>query len=104
MGEHRTYLEDVVMNHRKIIPPDGSWLDSNGKRWCKVIFDVMTDGGTRFMRQITVTLGLHFDFYIGSYVIDHELGQPLTDEVLRQYPSLASVRDMRLLPAANKVL
>ena len=92
------------MNHRKITPPDGSWQDSNGKRWCKVIFDVMTDGGTRFMRQITVTLGLHFDFHVGSYVIDHELGQPLTDEVLRQYPSLASVRDMRLLPTANKVL
>lgn len=79
-------------------------MDSNGKRWCNVIFDVMTDGGTRFMRQITVTLGMHFDFSEGMYVIDHELGQHLTDEILRQYPSIASVRDIRLLPTANKVL
>ena len=56
------------------------------------------------MRQITVTLGLHFDFSEGMYVIDYELGQPLTDEILRQYPSIASVRDLRLLPTANKVL
>lgn len=92
------------MNYRKSTPPKGSWLDSNGKRWCNVIFDVMADGGTRFIRQITVTLGLHFDLSEGMYVIDYELGQPLTDEILRQYPSIASVRDLRLLPTANKVL
>lgn len=92
------------MNYRKSTPPKVSWLDSNGKRWCNVIFDVMADGGTRFIRQITVTLGMHFDFSEGMYVIDYELSQPLTDEILRQYPSITSVRDFRLLPIANKVL
>lgn len=92
------------MNYRKITPPEGSWLDSNGKRWCKVIFDVMTDGGTRFMRQITVTLGMHLDFAVGMYVIDQELGQPLTDEIMRQYPSLASKQNITLLPTSDKVI
>lgn len=68
--------------------PKNSWLDQNGKRWIKLLFDVMADGGSRFVKQVSVTLGMHFDFGLGSYIIDVEIGAPLTAEIIRQHPSL----------------
>lgn len=80
----------------------GSWLDENGKRWTKVLFDVMADGGRRFVRQVSVTLGLHMEFGSGTYALDvplHELG----DEIVRQYPSLGGVRRPQFVPTKNRV-
>lgn len=33
------------MAKRKVEIPNGSWLDQNGQRWMKVVFDVMIGGG-----------------------------------------------------------
>lgn len=33
------------MAKRKVEIPKGSWLDWNGQRWTKVVFDVMIGGG-----------------------------------------------------------
>ena len=33
------------MAKRKVEIPKGSWLDKKGKRWMKVVFDVMIGGG-----------------------------------------------------------
>ena len=84
--------------------PKGSWLDQNGKRWTKVLFDVMADGGTRFVRQVSVTLGMHFDFGLGSYIIDVEIGAPLTAEIIRQNPSLKGTKGMNFIPTMNRLL
>lgn len=32
------------MAKRKVEIPKGSWLDQNGQRWRKVVFDVMIGG------------------------------------------------------------
>lgn len=89
---------------KKVETPKGSWLDSNGKRWIKVLFDVMIDNGSRFLRQVQVTLGLHFDFGIGGYVIDLEIGAPLAAEIIRQHPSLGGVRNPNFIPTNNRLL
>lgn len=83
--------------------PKGSWVDHDGKRWVKVLFDVMVDGGTRFLRQVQVTLGLHFDFGCGGYALDMEIGPQLTAEIIRQYPSLGGVRNVTFIPTGNRV-
>ena len=83
--------------------PKGSWVDQYGKRWVKVLFDVMVDGGTRFLRQVQVTLGMHFDFAMGRYCIDLEIGAPLAAEIIRQYPSLGGVRNAEFILTDNKV-
>lgn len=33
------------MAKRKVEIPKGAWLDQNGQRWMKVVFDVMIGGG-----------------------------------------------------------
>lgn len=84
--------------------PKGSFLDSNGKRWTNVLFDVMKDNGSTFVQQIRVRLELHFDFAIGGYVLDDDLGQPLTDTILSQYPLLRTMRNLSFVITQNKVL
>lgn len=83
--------------------PKGSWLDENGKRWVKVLFDVMADGGQRFVRQIQVILELHFDFSLGRYTIDTELGGAMAQEIVRQYPSLANIRNVTFVMTDKRV-
>lgn len=102
----------MKMKKTKSNAPEGSWLDHNGKRWMKVLIDVMADGGSRFVRQVSVTLGLHFDFGLGCYLIDamlfldevEEIAPSLASEILRQYPSLKSIRNPVFLPTFNKVI
>lgn len=84
--------------------PKGSWLDQNGKRWTKATFDVMVDNGQKFLKQIQVTLGMHFDFSSGFYMLDLEIGKPLTREILRQYPSLKGVKNPNFIPTTNRLL
>lgn len=78
--------------------PKGSWLDSNGKRWTKVLFDVMADGGTRFVRQVSVTLGMHFDFGLGGYMLDLLFDERLAREIIRQHPSLGGGKESLFPP------
>lgn len=33
------------MEKRNVKIPKGSWLDQKGRRWMKVVFDVMSEGG-----------------------------------------------------------
>lgn len=72
--------------------PKNSWLDTNGKRWIIVVFDVMTNGGGKFLRQVKVTLGVRLDFGTGRYIIDIPPDE-IAKEIVRQYPSLARVKE-----------
>lgn len=84
--------------------PKGSWIDENGKRWTKVLFDVMSCNGTHFERQVQVILGMHFDFNFGEYVFDLDLGEPMAAEVRRQYPSLGGVGNLLFRPTVARVM
>lgn len=86
---------------RNNVAPKGSWLDENGKRWIKVAFDVMADNGSRFIRQVQVTLQMQFSFSAGRYIVN--LDQGTVQEIIRQYPSLASVRCPSFIPTANRI-
>lgn len=84
--------------------PKRSWVDNNGKRWTEIRFDIISGGGERFVRQVSVTLGMHFDFCLGCYVIDKDMGPELTQEIFRQYPSLATIHNINIIPTSNRVI
>lgn len=80
--------------------PKGSWLDNNGKRWIKQLFDVMN--GDKFVRQISMPLAMHFDLQLARYVVELDT-EKLRQEVVGQYPSLLAIKDVRFLPTSYRV-
>ena len=91
------------MAKRKVEIPKGSWLDQNGQRWMKVVFDVMIGGG-KFLRQITMTFPVNFDMALGKYMVDMGDMDDFRDRVNQQYPSLERLRNLTFFPTGNKVL
>lgn len=91
------------MAKRKVKIPKGSWLDQNGQRWMKVVFDVMIGGG-KFLRQITMTFPMNFDMALGKYMVDMGDMDDFRDRVNQQYPSLKRLRNLTFFPMGNKVL
>lgn len=91
------------MAKRKVKIPKWSWLDQNGQRWMKVVFDVMIGGG-KFLRQITMTFPVNFDVALGKYMVDMGDMDDFRDRVNQQYPSLERLRNLTFFPMGNKVL
>lgn len=91
------------MAKRKVEIPKGSWLDKNGQRWMKVVFDVMIGGG-KFLRQITMTFPVNFEMALGKYMVDMGDMDDFRDRVNQQYPSLERLRNLTFLPTGNNVL
>ena len=91
------------MAKRKVEIPKGSWLDQNGQRWMKVVFDVMI-GGCKFLRQIVMTFPVNFEIALGKYMVDMGDMDDFRDRVNQQYPSLERLRNLTFFPMGNKVL
>ena len=91
------------MAKRKVEIPNGSWLDKKGKRWMKVVFDVMIGEG-KFLRQITMTFPVNFEMALGKYIVDMGDMDDFRDRVNLQYPSLERLRNLTFFPTGNKVL
>lgn len=91
------------MAKRKVEIPKGSWLDQNGQRWMKVVFDVMIGGG-KFLRQIVMTFPVNFDIALGKYMVDMGDMDDFRDRVNQQYPSLERLRNLTFFPMGNKIL
>lgn len=100
---HNTTSYQLLLSPNSFSLPD-SFIDSEGKRWVKMLFDVMSDNGRHFVRQVRVTLGLHFDLASGRYVLDKSLVKLLVDEIIRQNPSLASVRHATFIPTTKRLI
>lgn len=91
------------MAKRKVKIPKGSWLDQNGQRWMKVVFDVMIGRG-KFLRQIVMTSPVNFEIALGKYMVDMGDMDDFRDRVNQQYPSLERLRNLTFFPMGNKVL
>lgn len=91
------------MAKRKVEIPKGSWLDQNGQRWMKVVFDVMIGGG-KFLRQIVMTFPVNFEIALGKYMVDMGDMDDFRDRANQQYPSLKGLRNLTFYPTGNKVL
>ena len=92
------------MAKRKVEIPKGSWLDQNGQRWMKVVFDVMIGGGCKFLRQIVMTFPVNFEIALGKYKVDMGDMDDFRDRVNQQYPSLERLRNLTFFPMGNKIL
>lgn len=46
-------------------PPEGSYVDSNGKRWITLDIDIMVNHGERFFCTFRYTAPVTFDYEIG---------------------------------------
>ena len=88
------------MAKRKVEIPKGSWLDQNGQRWTKVVFDVMIGGG-KFFRQITMVFPVNFEIALGKYMVDMGDMDDFRDRVNQQYPSLKGLRNLTFYPMGN---
>ena len=91
------------MAKRNVKIPKGSWLDQKGQRWMKVVFDVMI-GGSKFLRQITMTFPVNLDLSLGVYLVYFGDASDFRGKINQQYPSLQHIRNLTFLPAGNKVL
>lgn len=91
------------MAKRKVEIQKGSWLDQNGQRWMKVVFDVMI-GGDKFLRQIVMTFPVNFEIALGKYMVDMGDMDDFRDRVNQQYPSLERLRNLTFFPMGNKIL
>ena len=91
------------MAKRKVEIPNGSWLDQNGQRWMKVVFDVMI-GGCKLLRQIVMTFPVNFEIALGKYMVDRGDMDDFRDRVNQQYPSLERLRNLTFFPMGNKIL
>ena len=91
------------MAKRKVEIPKGSWLDQNGQRWMKVVFDVIIGGG-KFLRQITMAFPVNFEMALGKYMVDMGDMDDFRDRVNQRYPSLKRLRNLTFYPTENKVL
>ena len=92
------------MAKRKVEIPKGAWLDQNGQRWMKVVFDVMIVGGGKFLRQIVMTFPVNFAIALGKYMVDMGDMDDFRDRVNQQYPSLERLRNLTFFPMGNKIL
>ena len=91
------------MAKRKVEIPKGSWLDKKGQRWMKVVFDIMSGGGEKFIRQIDLAFPYNFDFGLKKYVVNMDDYGNLRNIVLQKYPSLARYGDFRMVMTTHQV-
>lgn len=90
------------MAKRNVKIPKGSWLDQKGRRWMKVVFDVLSGEGN-FLRQITMTFPVNLEMAMGEYVVDMGDMDDFRDKVNQQYPLLKRLRNITFFPTGNKV-
>lgn len=79
-------------------PPSTSYLGKDGYRYTKLYLDVMR--GERFVKQIAVTVRIHFDYSLGKYMVDRFLDDIVKD-IIKQYPSLGGGI---FIPTTNRVM
>ena len=83
-----------------IPPPEGSYVDSNGKRWITLDIDIMVNHGERFFCTFRYTAPVTFDYEIGWLtMLDN-----LQDALYKRYTSLQHRDDVRIILGDAKVL
>ena len=81
-------------------PPEGSYVDSNGKRWITLDIDIMVNHGKRFFCTFRYTAPVTFDYEIGWLtMLDN-----LQDALYKRYTSLQHRDDVRIILGDAKVV